>query len=181
MGWLVKKKPEIKVKINDENLPEKLVSLKKKHPWHMMRNLTKFRGYYNAAAMACYNGFPTQMNGYMELCRNVVDKDREDLTITVGRDLGFPWIKHFATADPNSRLIIVQDRKHDWRIDPVEKHKGLIPHQHLKTLTALRQRGIEFDGYGIASPVPKPSRKPVLDPILLGRVGSRWVEIGRWL
>ena len=46
-------------------------------------------------------------------------------------------------------------------------------------LEMLYERGIRFDGFGLATPHIKAVR-PVRDPILLGRIGRYWVQIFRW-
>jgi len=145
--------------------------------WSSDKNLRDFKKAFRGCALSIYNGFPKQAEIYQDECMDILDADRADAALCFTKQLRLKQVKLFALANPKGNSIFVRGRgRNDWRITPVNRFEDRIPLEHLETLTKLRQHDIKFDGFGVAMPVQRRS----LDPILLGRFGKYWIEIGRW-
>jgi hypothetical protein len=154
------------------------------HNWQYKKNMRDFTHNFKKVVHCYYNGFMGKAKQYADLCIKIFAGDCVDTTLAEANSMGAKKVRLFAVADPRNVSRIEGRGDFDWRIVPVDEHKGDIPLEHLERLTALRQAGIpEPDGFGIAEPIhkPRPVRRELKDPVLLLRYKDFWCEIGRWI
>ncbi|MGQ9631334.1 MAG: hypothetical protein ACUVXI_13645 [bacterium] len=70
--------------------------------------------------------------------------------------------KVFTVKTPPARGdFYVEGGEFDWRVVPLDASREMIPLVHLRTVDDLSERGLEFEGFGIATPC-RVYREPLL-------------------
>lgn len=164
------------------NLPVPLEKIRS-YNWHGKKNERDFTHTFKKAVHYYYNGFMGKAKHYAGLCIKIFNADCADTTLAMGKSKGAKQVRLFAVAEPRNYSRIEGRGDFDWRLVPVDAHRGDIPLEHLERLTALRMAGIpEPDKFAIAEPIhkPRPVRRELIDPVLTAIYGCWIIEIGRW-
>jgi hypothetical protein len=165
------------------NLPAPLEKARS-YNWHYKKNERDFIHNLKKGAHHHYNGFKGKARQSADLCIKIFAADRADTTLAMGKSKGAKQVRLFAVAEPRNYSRIEGRGDFDWRLVPVDEHRGDIPLEHLERLTALRMAGApEPDEFAIAEPIHKPRsvRRELLDPALIAIYGCWIIEIGRWI
>jgi len=141
------------------------------------------------------NGFLAQAQRHLEKIYNIVLTDQAHQVVRIANKAGL-FSKVFAICDQPTTLI--KSREHDWSLREMSGSSDDIPAAILKGVGRLRDAGIVFDGYALATPHGPPPSSMLLpalrravdlifrDPVLLGyKTGkdgySIYVELGRFV
>ncbi|MGD0917312.1 MAG: hypothetical protein ABSB22_12730 [Thermodesulfobacteriota bacterium] len=123
---------------------------------------------------------------------NQVEKLKNEVFTCVVHDRAMESIHFIKNIGGNPKLFAFVDNigskitsvGHDWKLKPVHVHSGLIPCNATYLAAHLKRSGLDFDGYYVCEPVPKPYVPPPRDPVLVGALsaplGHFLVEISRW-
>jgi hypothetical protein len=156
------------------------------YEWFDKKNKRDFMKSFEGLCYASMNKLGKQKEKYLAPCLDALNDDKACRALDKAKELNLKNVHLFAIMRRSKRSSLPRNMvegqgSNNWRVIPIESFDKQIPVEHLGTLTKLRSTGIEFDDLKVAIPVTKPQRRPDPDPILLGRFGRFYVELGRWV